>query len=107
AARQQRVVFARANERGRIPERIGGTGAAAGEDVADAVHAERDRDLARHHAADADGDRVRRHVAAAGREEIFVLALADIDAAAAAADEDAGIRLAGAQAGVAPRFARR
>ena len=36
-----------------------------------------------------------------------VLLLADVDAAAAAADEHAGIRLARAQAGIAPRLARR
>src|SRR6185437_3388799 len=44
---------------------------------------------------------------AAGGEEVLVLLLADIDAAAAAADQDAGVRLPRAQACVAPRFAPR
>ena len=39
-------------------------------------------------------------------EEVVVLPLADVDAAAAAADDHAGARLAGAEAGVVPRFAR-
>ena len=40
-------------------------------------------------------------------EEILVLLLADVDAAAAAADDHAGVRLADAQAGVVPGLARR
>ena len=39
-------------------------------------------------------------------EEIVVLPLADVDAAAAAADHDAGVRLADRQPGVVPRLAR-
>ena len=39
-------------------------------------------------------------------EEVVVLPFADVDAAAAAADDDAGVRLADAQAGIGPRFAR-
>ena len=39
-------------------------------------------------------------------EEVVVLALADVDAAAAAADEHAGARLVDPQAGVVPRLAR-
>ena len=39
-------------------------------------------------------------------EEIVILALADVDAAAAAADDHARVGLADAQAGVRPRFAR-
>ena len=40
-------------------------------------------------------------------EEVVVLALADVDSAAAAADDNAGAVLADAQAGVVPRFPRR
>ena len=46
-------------------------------------------------------------MASACREEILVLLLAYIDAAAAAADENTGIWLAGSQSGIAPGFARR
>ena len=43
---------------------------------------------------------------AARREEVLVLLLADVDPAAAAADQHARARLARAQAGIAPRLAR-
>ena len=59
------------------------------------------------HADDRDRDGVGRDLAAALDEEIVVLPLADVDAAAAAADDDAGFRLAERQAGVDPGFARR
>ena len=74
--------------------------------MAHPAQAQRDRDLTRHHAADADGDRVRRHVTAARGEEVFMLLLADVDAAATAANEHAGAGLPGAQARVAPGFSR-
>ena len=106
AARQQHVVLAGANQRRGVADRVGRARAAARQHVAHAAQAERDRDLARHHAADADGNRVRRHVPAAGGEEVLVLLFADVDAAAAAADEHAGAGLARAQSGIAPRFAR-
>ena len=77
-----------------IADRVGRAGAAGREHVADAVQAERDRNLARHHAADADGDGIRRDVPAVVGEEVLVLPLADVDAAAAAADDHAGAGLA-------------
>src|SRR5262249_53393891 len=61
---------------------------------------------ARDHADDGDGNRIRRHLAAALDEEVVVLTLADVDAAAARADHDAGIRFADRQPGVGPRFTR-
>ena len=64
-------------------------------------------DLARPHAADADGNRIGSDVAAAGGEEVRVLRFADVDAASAAADDDAAARLGDAKAGILPRFARR
>ena len=51
------------------------------------------------------GDGVRRDLPAAVGEEVLVLPLADVDAAAAAADDHAGVGLTGAQPGVAPRLA--
>jgi hypothetical protein len=42
-----------------------------------------------------------------GGEEILVLLLADVDAAATAADDDAGARLTCAKPRIAPRLARR
>ena len=51
-------------------------------------------------------DRVRRHVPAAAREEILILPLADVDPAAARADDHAGVRLTFGQSGIVPRFAR-
>src|SRR5439155_16157160 len=55
---------------------------------------------------DGDRNRVRRDLFAVLDEEVVVLALADVDAAAAAANHDAGARLADLQVRVAPRFAR-
>src|SRR5262249_601942 len=81
--------------------------APARQHVADPVEPQRNRDLARHHADDRDRDRVRRHLLPAFDEEIVVLPFADVDPAAAAADDHAGIRLADAQSGLGPRFARR
>ena len=75
--------------------------------MADAAQAERNRNLARHHADDRHRDRVGRDLAAAFDEEIVVLPFADVDAAAAAADDHAGVRLGDAQPGVDPRLARR
>ena len=89
-----------------IAHGVGGPGAAGGQDVADAVQPERDRNLARHHAADAERDGVGRDVTAVVGEEVLVLLLADVDAAAARADDHAGAGLAEAEAGVIPRFAR-
>ena len=74
--------------------------------MADAAQAQRNRDLARHHAADPHCDRVRRDVLAVVLEEVLVLALADVDAAATAADDHAGIGLGEAEAGVVPGFTR-
>ena len=74
--------------------------------VADAAQAQGNRHLARHHADDADGDGVGGDVTPAGGEEVAVLRLADVDAAATAADDDAGTGLVDAQAGVVPRLAR-
>ena len=91
----------------RIAERIGRTGTSGRQHVADATQPERDRHLARDHPDDADGDGVRRDVLAAGGEEVAVLRLADVDAAAAAADDDAGVRLVDAKASVVPRLACR
>ncbi len=71
-----------------------------------AVQPERDRDLTRDHAADTDGDGVRCDVPAAVDEEILILPLADVDAAAAAADEDPGICFTGAKPRVLPGLAR-
>ena len=106
AAGEQRFVFAAADERRGVADRIRRARASAREHMADAVQPQRDGDLARHHAADADGNGIRRHVAAAGGEEILVLLLADVDAAASAADQYARIRLGRSQTGIAPRFAR-
>src|SRR5687768_2236177 len=89
-----------------VADRVGRAGAAGGKDVADAAQAERDRDLARHHAANADGDRIGRHLLAVVLEKVAVLPLTDVDAAATAADDHAGIGLGKPEAGVAPRFAR-
>ena len=74
--------------------------------MADAVQPERDRNLARHHADDRHGNGVRRHLAAALDEEVVVLPLAHVDAAAAAADDDARSRLADGETGVGPGFPR-
>ena len=52
-----------------------------------------------------DTESRKRHLPLALGEEM-VLSLADIDPPAAAADDDARARLADAQAGVAPGFAR-
>ena len=106
AARQQDVVLVEQQEHAGIAHRVGGAGAAGGEDVADAVQPERDRNLARHHAADAERDGVGRDVTAVVGEEVLVLLLADVDAAAARADDHAGAGLAEAEAGVIPRLAR-
>ena len=67
---------------------------------------ERDRHLARHHADDADGDGVGSDVAPAVGEEVAILRFADVDAAAAAADDHSGAGLVDPQAGVVPRLAR-
>ena len=93
-------------QRGRVADRVGRARAAARQHVADAAQPQRDRDLARHHADNRHRNRVRRDLLAALDEEVVVLPLADVDAAAAAADDDAGVRLADAQAGVGPRLAR-
>ena len=106
AAREQRVVLAVAQQRQRVADRVGGARAAGREHVADAVQPQRDRDLARHHADDRHGDGVGRDLLQAVGEELAVLPLADLDAAGAAADDDAGARLAEAQAGVDPGLAR-
>ena len=106
ASGQQHLVFARSNQRGRVPQRVGGTGTAARQHVAQAAEPQRDGDLARHHAADAESDGVRRDVATAVGEEVLVLLLADIDAAAAAANQYARVGLSCTQARVAPRLAR-
>ena len=89
AARQQHVGLAGADQPRRIAQRVGGTGAAGGQHVADAAQAQRDRHLARDHPDDADGDGVGGDVAPAVREEVAVLRFADVDAAAAAADDHA------------------
>ena len=94
AARQDDVVVTRPNQGRGVADRVGRARAPAREHVTHPAQPQRDRDLTRHHPADADGDRVRRHVSAAGREEILVLLLADVDASAAAADQHAGARLA-------------
>src|SRR5262249_35146203 len=52
-------------------------------------------------------DRVRRDLASALDEEIVILPLAHIDAAATAPDDDAGSLLRDAQRGIVPGFARR
>ena len=106
AARQDHVGIAGADERGGIANRVGGTGAAGGHDVADAVQLERDRDLARDHAHDRHGDRVRRHALPAVVEEFVVLPLGDVDAARAAADEDPRARFVEPQPGILPRLRR-
>jgi hypothetical protein len=61
--------------------------------VADAPELQRDRDLARDHPDDGDGDGVGRDSLEPVAEVLGVLALGDIDAAGAAADDDAGPRL--------------
>src|SRR5512132_48678 len=75
--------------------------------MADSVQAERDRNLARHHPADTDRDGVRRHVPAARGEEIFVLFLADVDAAATAANQYTGALFPITEPRIAPCFACR
>ena len=75
--------------------------------MADAAQTQRDGDLARHHPDDRDGDGVRGHLAPPLDEEVVVLTLPDVDAAAAAADDDPGARLRDAKRRVAPRLARR
>src|SRR5207247_1768729 len=67
----------------------------------------RDRDLARDHADNRHRDRVGGDFFSALDEKIVVLALADVDAAAAAADHDAGVRLRDAQPRIGPGLARR
>ena len=74
--------------------------------MADTPEAERDGQLARQHADDANRDGVGRDVLAALREEVLVLRFAHIDAAAAAADQHAGVGLADLQAGIVPGFTR-
>src|SRR5262249_13777426 len=73
----------------------------------DAAQPQRDRNLARHHADDGHRNRVRRHLLPPIHEEVVVLPLADVDAAAAAANHYARARLADAQTGVDPGFTRR
>ena len=75
--------------------------------MTDAAQPKGDRDFARHHAADADSDRVRRDLLAVVLEKILILLFADVDTAAAAADDHAGFRFRERQPGVVPRFARR
>src|SRR5689334_10418928 len=73
--------------------------------MADAVQPQRNRNLARHHADDGNGNRVRRHLLSAVKEEVRVLPLTDVDAAAPAANNDAGARLADLEPRIGPRFA--
>src|SRR5262245_42052879 len=75
--------------------------------MTEASKLQRDRDLARHHATDTNRNRVRRDMASACREEILVLLLTYIDAAAAAANENTGMWFAGSQSGITPGFASR
>jgi hypothetical protein len=107
AAREQDVGLASANQARRIAERIGGAGASGRKHVADATQPERNRHLARDHADDADGDGIGRHVLAAGGEEVAILRLADVDTAAAAANDDSRVRLVDAKVRVVPRLACR
>jgi hypothetical protein len=60
--------------------------------MTDAAQAERDRNFARHHAADPDCDRIGRDQLAVVLEKILILLFADVDAASTAADNDAGFR---------------
>ena len=106
-ARQHDVQIPRPQQRGGIPDRVGRTGTPGGHHMTDAPEAERDGQLARQHADDANGDGVGRDVLAALREEVLVLRFAHIDAAAAAADQNAGVGLADLQAGIVPGFTRR
>ena len=71
AARQDHVVVTRPNQGRGVADRVGRARAPAREHVTHPAQPQRDRNLTRHHAADADRDRVRRHVSAAGREEIL------------------------------------
>ena len=105
ASRQQDVGFAGSNERRGVADRIGRARAAARQHVADPVQPERDRDLARHHADNRHRNRVRRHLPLTLAEKVGVLPLANVDATAATADDDAGLGFADPQAGVAPRLA--
>src|SRR5262249_40161128 len=102
----QHVVLTGAYERRGITDGVGRARAAARQHVAHPAQSKRDRDLARHHAADADRNRVGSDVATACGEEVLVLRFTDVDASSTTADEHAGARLTSAQGGVAPGLAR-
>ena len=74
--------------------------------MADPVQPQRDRDLTRHHPHNRHRDRVRRDLFSALHEEVVILALANVDAAAAAADHHTRVRFADAEAGVGPGLTR-
>ena len=93
-----------ANQRCGVANRIGAARAAGRDHMADAVQLERDRDLAGHHPDDRHRDRVGGHALPAVAEELGVLTLGDVDAARAAADDHAGVRLVEAEPRIRPRF---
>src|SRR5690606_6607837 len=87
-------------------DRVGRTRTAGRDDVADAVQLERDRDLTRNHADDRHRDRVWRDAVPPAAEELFVLALGDVDPPRATPDDHASARLVEPKPGVVPGLAR-